>query len=348
MNSGKFVWIDLENSPHVPFFKPIIKELEQKGYKVKITARDCFQVCELAKLHKLRYKRIGHHYGKSRILKLLGLLIRTVQLVPDIASSKPAIALSHGSRAQVLSAKLLGIDTVIIGDYEHSHNVPFIKPSWLIVPEVISANRIWYDKGLFKYPGIKEDVYVPFFKPESKILKELDIPQDEILVTIRPPATEAHYHRKESEILFYTAMDFLCQASRVRCVVLPRNEIQAILIRKKWRSFFENRKLIIPKKVVKGLNLIWHSDLVVSGGGTMNREAAALHVPAYSIFRGKIGAVDQYLMKNGRLILVEKGEDVANKIKLQKRQNATAIDCSNHRVLDAIVVSLTKVMENGN
>jgi len=42
------IWIDLDNTPHVPFFKPIIRELEKRGHEVVLTARDAFQVCELA------------------------------------------------------------------------------------------------------------------------------------------------------------------------------------------------------------------------------------------------------------------------------------------------------------
>jgi predicted glycosyltransferase len=76
----------------------------------------------------------------------------------------------------------------------------------------------------------------------------------------------------------------------------------------------------MPDKVLNGLDLIWHSDLVISGGGTMNREAAAMGVPVYSIFRGKLGAVDRYLSETGRLSLIQSRADVSAKIKVAKRQ----------------------------
>src|SRR6202158_4197636 len=96
---GKKIWIDLENSPHVPFFKPIIEDLEKRGHSVLVTARDCCQVCELAYLFHVQYKRIGHHYGKHTLAKLAGLGVRVLQLAPSILSEKPDLAISHGSRS---------------------------------------------------------------------------------------------------------------------------------------------------------------------------------------------------------------------------------------------------------
>src|SRR5580700_8853985 len=82
--SNRKVWIDLENSPHVPFFLPIIKELEGRNCRVVLTARDCFQVCELADMAGLKYQKIGHHYGKHRMAKLMGLGIRVLQMTPFV------------------------------------------------------------------------------------------------------------------------------------------------------------------------------------------------------------------------------------------------------------------------
>jgi predicted glycosyltransferase len=96
---GRKIWIDLDNSPHVPFFAPIIEELERAGCSVLVTARDCFQVCELADLLHLEYRRVGHHYGKNKVLKLTGLCWRALQLLSSVVRYKPQLALSHGSRS---------------------------------------------------------------------------------------------------------------------------------------------------------------------------------------------------------------------------------------------------------
>jgi predicted glycosyltransferase len=314
------IWIDLDNSPHVPFFAPIISELENRGYRVTLTARDCFQVCGMADLYFYRYLRIGRHYGRKKLLKVLGTIYRSFQLTRSVSRVKPSLALSHGSRSQLIASKILGIQSAVIFDYEYTKGFPFLNPDVLIIPELILDGIQSHSSSIFAYPGIKEDVYVPDFVPDPEIIEKLGINGGSLLITIRPPATEAHYHNPESETLFSEVVDFFGTMDNVQMVVLPRNEKkQGDLVKSKWAAWCAARKIIIPEHVVNGLNLIWHSDLVVSGGGTMNREAAALGVPVYSIFRGKIGAVDRYLEKTGRLTLIEKPEDVRAMIKVTHR-----------------------------
>lgn len=337
----KSIWIDLDNSPHVVFFKPIIEELEKRGYKVVLSARDCFQVCGLADLYKLKYKRIGRHYGKNKLLKVAGTVLRSLKLMPFVLKEKPALALSHGSRAQLITAKAFGINSVVMFDYEHAKGLIVIHPTWLIAPEVISSKENSYaEKHLLRYPGIKEDVYVPEFKPDPSIRHDLGISEKDIMVTIRPPATEAHYHNPESEELFKAVIEFISKFPNVQIVVLPRSEKQRIEIQETWKDY----KLIIPEVVVDGLNLIYNSDLVISGGGTMNREAAALGVPVYSIFRGKIGAVDKFLSDNSRLTLLEDVGEVQTKIKLAKRDIMRNSVHSNNNTLKVIVKHIISIM----
>jgi len=335
----KKIWIDLDNSPHVPFFNPITKELEKRGHQVILSVRDCFQVCGLADLLNLRYRRIGRHYGKNKILKVIGTLIRSLQLLPIALKEKPVLAVSLGSRSQLIAASILRIPVVEILDYEYTTGVGVISSDWFIMPESIPDTVVRFAKNhVFRYPGIKEDVYVPDFRPDPKILKELKMKDGHIMVTIRPPATEAHYHNPESERLFSALIDFLGRNPDVRMVILPRNEKkQTAWIKNKWSKWCTSGKILIPDHIVNGLNLIWHSDFVVSGGGTMNREAAALDVPVYSIFRGRIGAVDKYLSEKGRLILIESVEDLPKKIKIARRHRPSETPRSNAGALQQIV-----------
>jgi predicted glycosyltransferase len=339
---SKTVWIDWDNSPHVPFFRPIILRLEETGYSVQITARDCFQVCGLADLFKLKYERIGRHYGKNKAMKVLGNLYRALQLLPIAARAKPVAALSHGSRAMIIAARMLNIPTVEMTDYEFTQMIPFVHPALVIAPEVVKMDDVAKGKTrVAQYPGIKEDVYVPFFKPDGAIRNKLGLHDDMIVATIRPPATEAHYHNPESEILFSEVMNLLGALDNVKMVILPRNEIkQTAWIKKSWPQLLASRKAIIPDKVVDGLNLLWHSDLVVSGGGTMNREAAALGVPVYSIFRGKTGAVDRYLSENGRLCLLTSKCDVRTKVLVKKRTKSNDQKEAQSNALDAIMTAI--------
>ncbi len=341
----KCIWIDLDNSPHVPFFRPIIRELRERGYSLLLTARDAFQVSELTKLHQIQCHAIGRHYGKNKFMKVLGLVVRSAQLLPLIIREKPDLAVSHGSRAQTMVAKLLGIRSVVIADYEHVKHVT--HPDWAIFPEVIPTEAVSkLAKRVLRYPGIKEDVYVPNFRPDSAILAELGVKDSEILVTVRPPATEAHYHNPESEKLFSAVMNRLGETERTRMVLLPRNDRQKSEIAQQWSDGLQSGKMMIPGQAMDGLNLIWHSDLVISGGGTMNREAAALGVPVYSIFRGKMGAVDRYLAQNGRLIMLETVEDVQQKISLAKRNPLNKPGATDRAALQAIVNGIITALES--
>jgi uncharacterized protein len=342
--SRKKIWIDLDNSPHVPFFNPIIIELENRGYPLLITARDRFQVCELAEQFHMKYKSIGRYYGKNKIIKLFWLTLRALQLLPTVIKEQPTLALSHGSRSQVLISKVLGIPSVVIFDYEYSKGIPFIHPTWGILPEIIpdSATKN-ITTHLLKYSGIKEDVYVSYLQPDDSIINELGITRDNLIMTVRPPATEAHYFCVESEKLFESAMDYLCQIPNSQMVLLPRSKEQTKFISRKWAPWIADNKIIIPRHAVNGLNLIWHSDLVISGGGTMNREAAALGVPVYSIFRGKIGAVDKYLSESGRLVLLETAEDVRSKIRLTRRLKEKKTNVGDDATLKQIVSIIEEI-----
>ena len=320
----KRIWIDLDNSPHVPFFAPIIRELERRGYSVALTARDAYQVCELADFYGFAYKRVGRHYGKSKALKVLGTCLRALQLLSVAVDSKPALAVSHGSRSQMLIARILGVPSVGIGDYEFAKSSLLFAPTWSLVPEVVSMSVERHSRRpALTYHGIKEDVYVPTFRPDPSIQDRLGLNENRVVVTVRPPASEAHYHRPESDRLFEATIDYLERVDDIQIILVPRNARQSRLIRSSWLELFRSGKARIPENVENGLNLIWYSDLVISGGGTMNREAAALGVPVYSIFRGPIGAVDRYLASDGRLVLLESVEDVRRKIVIEQRRRTT-------------------------
>ena len=342
---AKKIWVDIDNSPHVPFFLPIIEELQARGFDVLLTARDMYQVCELLEYYKLPCKVIGGHWGKNKILKVLVNVKRVLNLLPTAGRFRPDLALSHGSRAQVLACKLLNIPSVMMHDYEHSVKTGFLEPDWTFMPDVMpdGCMRKQLDRTL-KYPGIKEDVYVPRFQPDPSIFNILGISPEHLIITLRPPATEAHYHNPESEELFAETLRLLADKPNVRAVTLPRNAAQAKVLQKQWPDLIASGRMIIPKSPLDGLNLIWFSDLVVSGGGTMNREAAALGVPVYSIFRGKIGAVDQYLVENGRLTLLESIEDVRTKILLRRRNRSAKPENTGRPALESIIEKIVSIL----
>lgn len=340
----KKIWIDLDNSPHVLFFNPIIRELKKRGYIVVVTVRDHAQVCDLADMLNLKYTQIGRHYGKNGVMKVLGVFVRSLQMLPYVLYHKPDMAFSHGSRCQFFLSEILKLPYATAFDYEHATSLPFVRPTMGLMPEVIPEHAVKKKiKHIVRYPGIKEDVYVSEFKPDGKIRKQLGVGETEILATVRPPAMDAHYQSPESDVLFKGVMDHLMDQKNLRVVVLPRGDNQAASIRGRWHDWISNGKLVIPLHVVDGLNLIWHSDLVLSGGGTVIREAAALNVPAYSFFRGKTGEVDRYLSETGRLTMIQHIDDVKDKILIQKRHVFPKQNKS--RTLQYIVQHIVEMIE---
>jgi uncharacterized protein len=343
----KKIWIDIDNSPHVPFFIPIISVLQERGHKILLTARNSYQVCELLEFHRLDCKVVGTHWGKNRLLKTLGTVGRAARLIPLALREKPDLAVSLVSRAQLLACRALGIPMVVTFDYEFVVKLQFLQPDWILVPEVIpTAGAGVATKAIYRYPGLKEDVYVPSFKPDTELKRQLGVGADDLLVTVRPPATEAHYHNPESDRLMVAALNFLTKHKKVRVVLLPRNQRQSALLQKEWANEIAKGQIIIPSRVMDGLNLIWNSDFVISGGGTMNREAAALGVPVYSIFRGKIGAVDRFLAGSGRLVLLERVEDVESKIVIERTGRVRRDYAAGRSALRSISEAIISIAEH--
>ena len=349
--ASRRVWIDLDNTPHVPFFLPIIRELEREGHSVMVTARDAFQVCALADYHRLDYKTVGRHYGANKALKVAGTVWRAAQLLPVVLRKRPDISMSHGSRSLVLVSALLRIPSMLLFDYEHARRLPFVRPALGVAPESIHDPALARDfrYGVRCYSGLKEDVYAPSFRPDPSILQNLGLGGNDIVVTIRPPATEAHYHNPEAEGLFVEVVQLLGSTKGVRMVILPRTAgSQGEFIQQTWPQWCEEKKIVIPQHAIDGLNLVWFSDLVISGGGTMNREAASLGVPVYSIFRGKLGAVDRYLAREGRLVLIEKREEVRSKLRMVKRSRAPSAPGAERPALRQILSAAHELMELSN
>jgi len=304
------IWIDLANSPHVPFFRSLTNEFGRRGHEVIITARDFAETVPLAEAASLAPEVIGGHGGGALSGKAGNLVQRAMALARWARGRNLDLAVSHNSYSQILAARVLSLRTVTLMDYEHqpANHLAFRFASRIIVPRAFpqdGLNRFGAQAAkVRRYEGLKEDVYLADFESDplfAKQLGQMGISPTDVLVTVRPPASEALYHRFENE-LFEQLLNHLAAAPNTKVVLLPRNDAQ--------RKLYSGGKLIVPRKPLDGANLIAHSDLVVSGGGTMNREAAALGVPAASVYAGAWAAVDEHLVKEGRLQKISTPEDI--------------------------------------
>ncbi|MDZ7264952.1 MAG: DUF354 domain-containing protein [candidate division KSB1 bacterium] len=345
------IWVDFENSPHVLILKPIVEALQRQQHQVIMTARDCSQTIELARLFQLEAKRISHHHGRQRFRKLLGHLSRIVRLAQFIRKQAIDVAVSHGSRSQIIAAGLNRLPTFVLWDYEYaSLAVIHHYIHRLAIPEVISIdafrNQIEPEK-IIQYPGIKEHIYAGRLLGQYAIEQDLPKADDKIIITIRPPAFDAHYisDEEKGEKLFQEVLRHLSHRSDVLMLVLARTRFQEQRIRHYVQEHCQASQIIFPKHAANGLNIIWHSDLIIGGGGTMNREAAVLGVPVYSIFPGRLGAVDRFLQQSGKLKIIRQVDDL-NAIQLQKRPRPEKPpDLGNGKLLDFLI---EKIIETGS
>lgn len=299
------IWIDLTNSPHVLFFRPIINRLKKDGHKIIVTTREHSQTIELLKMFNIKYKRIGKHKGKSKIKKAFGML-RILSLIKFALKEKPDIGICHQSPYLIQACFWLRISSIYIFDNETAKlqnliSIPFSKKS--ICPEFIKSKKI-FGKKLKKYKGIKEMIYLSNFKPNKKVLDQFKINKKNKIVIIRPePMTAAYYKKKNN--LVDEIINYLVQMKKYNIIVIPRSEKQ-----KKYFSKIFGDNIIIPKKVIDGPSLMLFSDIIISGGGTMIREACALGKIAVSTYpKEKLLAIDKYLIKNGYIFHVSSIND---------------------------------------
>lgn len=307
------IWIDLANSPHVPFFRALIPEFTAQGHKTEISARDFAQTVELATKAGFLPHVIGGHGGRKLTGKAGNLVGRAASLRKWARDRGFDLAVSHNSYAQIAAAAALGIKSVTLMDYEHqpANHMAFRLASRVIVPRAFPAAELKKFgasmRKVKRYDGIKEDVYLADFIADPSFtdaLQQLGISGEDVLIVARPPAREALYHRFENE-LFDESLTYLTAQPHARIILLPRTDQQ--------RADYEARRLanvIMPREALDGANLIAAADLVVSAGGTMNREAAALGVPAASIYAGKWAAIDEQLVDENRLRRIASSEDI--------------------------------------
>jgi uncharacterized protein len=334
------IWIDLDNSPHVQFFPPIIKRLEEAGYAVEITARRFGQVEEMARAHGLRYVVIGeHHTPRFFLTRAAATCLRAAKLLRYGQQVRPAIAVNHGSRSQVLAAWFLGIPVMAIYDYEFADTKVFSRMATkLLMPETIPSatlegRHIDLSK-VIRYPGFKENVYLSGWHNSPGILDDLKLDPGKLIITVRPPATWAHYQSPYSEVLFRALVERLRDDRDVQVIVLPRTRKQGEDLKRAYGM--KSAPFHVPDKAVDALSLMAHSDAVLSGGGTMAREAAILGTPAYSIFAGRSGAVDTALEREGKLVILRKIEEVKN-LRFEKNRRASRSNTADARTGEVIL-----------
>jgi len=299
------IWIDLDHTPHVPLFRPIIEEMQRCNITVLVTARDFAQTVALLEMWNIPHVTIGRHGGSSKIGKVLNLFERSSQLAAYAWNKKIDLAVSHGSRTMLTACRLLNIPAVTMMDYEYTEVGIFnLLSKYLLIPKYIPEERLkpngFRMKKVIRYSGYKEELYLPYFKPDPAFRASISVPEGKMLVTIRPSAMYANYHDPLSEQILLKVIEKSLETPDAWPLIVSRIEKDKNFIRERFGD-----RVNFLEKAVDGLQLIWNSDVFISGGGTMNREAGLLGVPVYSIFTGRKPYLDEYLAEQGRLMFID-------------------------------------------
>jgi predicted glycosyltransferase len=306
------VWIDISNSPQVPFFRPLIALLRERGHDVSVTTRDYAQTIDLLALHRIEHEVVGPRHGGAGAAGKARAMAGRLRALRSYASRRGFdVALSHASHELPVAARSLGIPSAYAFDYEFArvqHGFGSRAARRVVVPEAIPQDRL---DGLGaraakvrRYPGLKEEYALHGFEPDGTVVPELGIDPDRTLVVVRTPPDVSLYHR-EGNPLFGEVLERLGRDEAVQAVVLPRTTEQRVEIVGR-----DLPSVIVPDKAIDAQSLVAHADLVVSAGGTMNREAVALGVPVYTTFAGRLGAVDSGLVEEGRLRVLSSSADI--------------------------------------
>jgi uncharacterized protein len=305
------VWIDLTNSPHVPIFAPVIRRLRARGWDVAVTARAFAQTIQLLELHGIEHTVVGHHGGGSRAGKARAAADRVASMLRFGRRGRFDRGLAHGSTDLPMACRALRIPNTTMFDYEYAklqHSLNCRLATRVLMPDAIPASRVAgygaRPPKLVTYPGLKEEYYLADFEPDPEVPRRLGLDGSRIGVVLRPPADVALYHRFENP-LFDRLLERIGRNPEVHAVVLPRTPEQAQRI-----TAMGLPALTVPERAVDGQSLVAGADVVISAGGTMNREAVVLGTPVFTTFAGRLGGVDERLIAEGRLRPLTSAEDI--------------------------------------
>lgn len=296
------VWFDMTAPAHPIVLRPVIERLSAEGHDVHVTARDYAQTLGILDRLGIPYQAVGRHGGASRSRKLAALLSRTARMGVIGRRGRFDLAIAHGSNDLALAAAALGIPAANTFDYEWAtvqHRIGCRLAARVVVPEWIPPERLRpygvTDEKLRRYPGLKEEYYLADFQPDRRVLDELGVDRGRIVAVLRPPPDVSLY-QPASNLIFPQVLQALGSRDDVHAVVVPRTEQQREDVRA-----LRLPSVIVPDRAIDAQSLIALADLVVSAGGTMNREAVALGTPVYGTFSGRLGGVDEQLIGSGRL-----------------------------------------------
>jgi predicted glycosyltransferase len=315
------VWVDCTAAAHPLVLRPLVERLEARGDEVLVTAREYGQTLGILDRLGIPYTAVGSHGGASAFGKGWALAGRSARLARVVWERRPDLALAHGSVDLAVVSSCFRIPSAQMQDYEFAgwqRQIAFRAARKVLMPDSIPLERLTKvgakERKLVRYPGLKEEYYLADFQPDAAVLDQLGLDREKVLVVVRPPPETSEYHARND--VYGEAIRHLAAAASVQAVVIPRTERQGDEVRAMRAD-----NLIVPERAIDAQSLIAYADLVVSAGGTMNREAVALGTPVFTTFAGRMGGVDEALIAEGRLRVL----DDVDQLPLRKRDTPVGV-----------------------
>jgi predicted glycosyltransferase len=334
------IWLDLANSPHPVLFEPIVAELLSRRHEVVLTARDHAQTVALAQQRWPNVEVIGANSPRGRAGKAGTIVSRGLSLARFARTRCFDVAASHNSYAQAVAARFVGIPCLTAMDYEHqpANHVAFRAAQRILVPEDFPHRELRLQGGhrgkVWRYEGFKEEVYLSGFSPDPTVLEELRLLPEEPFLVARPSPDGATYHQFDNP-LFVRVVRRLLDRHGVKVVLLPRRPEDRFPYAK------SDRYTVIPDAPVDTRSLLYYATALIGAGGTMNREAALLGTPVFSLYAGKLGALDRRLIHEGRLrFLTNIDELLTQLLVLSPSSRPRERPVLNRRVLDRFIEAI--------
>jgi uncharacterized protein len=310
-------WVDIANSPHVTLFRPVVEELRRQGHDVQLTVWDRGQTASLARGVWPEAVVIGTGFRRSVREKATAVWGRARALAEHLRGVPVDVALGHNSYSQIVAGRLLGLPVVTAMDYEHqpANHLAFRLADRIILPAAIPFDSVRpfgaTRARVVRYPGLKEEVALSTFRPDPAFRHSLGLDEEQPLVTLRPPAEGALYHRRHNPR--FEALAPRLHLLEAQVLLSPRTQSQA-----QWYRGLPG--VTVLERAVSGPDLLFHSDLVIGAGGTMTREAVVLGTPCFTLFSGPPAAVDLELIREGRLHLLTDHESLLKTGVMRRRR----------------------------
>ena len=289
MGMKKVIWFDTLTPKQTMLFLAIGKVLNSLGFETIYTTREHDYIHDIFRENNIQAKSMGVYGGSTLEGKLVASVNRMLELTEYIASYQDQIicAISFSSPDASRVAFGLGIPLILFNDTAHSKPVgklTFSLARYLITPSCINK-KAFIELGanpkiIHHYEGVDEVEYMSEVNYNEFLKKRQEAKEkDNSYLVFRPEESFASYMEDKESKPYLEILQYLIEKHKGEIMVFPRYPEQKQIILEKFEG-----QIVVPSNGFHFLELLSNAEMVITGGGTMGREAALLGVPSLTYF----------------------------------------------------------------